>query len=137
MLLVRLMSRQRRYKKPGIFVESIGEGPSAVQGLPEPVELELPKRLAEMKWKGQIEPDLKMFRLGDCVVMVGSSKSGWHMSISHKSRLPTWDEVVAARYALIPDGAVMAMLLPPKAEYIDMHKFTFHLWQTVGVLRKK
>lgn len=53
----------------------------------------------------------------------------WHVSISHPARYPTWDEIADARYALVPDEVTMAMLLPPRAEYVNAHDRCFHLWQ--------
>lgn len=51
----------------------------------------------------------------------------WHLSISHASRYPTWDEIRDARYDLLPDDITMAMLLPPKSEYVNAHSNCFHL----------
>jgi len=53
----------------------------------------------------------------------------WHLSISHPDRYPTWDELADARYELVPDQVTMAMLLPPKADYLNVHPHCFHLWQ--------
>lgn len=53
----------------------------------------------------------------------------WHLSVSHTSRLPNWDEIADARYRFIPDRAHMAMLLPPRAEWVDLHPRTLHLWE--------
>jgi hypothetical protein len=53
----------------------------------------------------------------------------WHLSISHRHRYPSWDEIADARYALVPDRVTMAMLLPPRDEYVNAHPFCFHLWQ--------
>lgn len=66
----------------------------------------------------------------------------WHLSISHRlslldpkterplpGRYPTWDEIKEARYSLLPDSAQMAMILPPKAEYVNVHPTTFHLYE--------
>lgn len=53
--------------------------------------------------------------------------SRWHLSISHPLRYPKWDEIVNARYALVPDHVTMAMFLPPRAEYVNLHKNCFHL----------
>jgi hypothetical protein len=58
--------------------------------------------------------------------------SRWHLSISHKSagkspRYPTWDEIAEARYRFMPDEITVAMLLPPVAEYVELHATTFHL----------
>lgn len=53
----------------------------------------------------------------------------WHLSISHASRYPTWDEIKAARYGLIPDEAWMVQVLPPKGAYLNQHPNCFHLWE--------
>lgn len=51
----------------------------------------------------------------------------WHLSISHPMRYPKWDEITDARYTLVPDHVTMAMILPPRAEYVNIHKNCFHL----------
>ena len=52
----------------------------------------------------------------------------WHLSISHARRYPTWDEIRDIRYALVPDEVMVAMFLPPRAQYINVHSFCFHLY---------
>lgn len=79
---------------------------------------------------------------GHLSVLVGREPTGdgqvlWHLSISHRTneqppqpgRCPTWDEIRAAREQFTPDEVTMAMLLPPKAEYVNVHPTTFHLWE--------
>lgn len=68
--------------------------------------------------------------------------TGWHLSISHAvegadgkpkpGRYPTWDEITEARYTLLPDKMTMGILLPPKAQYVNLHPTTFHLHQVPG-----
>lgn len=53
----------------------------------------------------------------------------WHLSISHRDRYPTWDEVADARYLLVPEDVTMALLLPPPEQYLNVHETTLHLWQ--------
>jgi hypothetical protein len=53
----------------------------------------------------------------------------WHLSISHPDRYPSWDEIADVRYALVPDDVTMALLLPPRGEYVNAHEYCFHLWQ--------
>lgn len=53
----------------------------------------------------------------------------WHLSIAHRRRYPTWDEIADVRYELIPDDVTMAMLLPPPGDYVNEHDYCFHLWQ--------
>jgi len=57
--------------------------------------------------------------------------AGWHLSISHPTRYPTWDDIKAARYDLLPDECTMAMLLPPSGEYINVHPNCFHLHEVI------
>ena len=72
-------------------------------------------------------------------------KNGWHISLSHRSRvlgpltrkpmpgrLPTWDELKEVRYRFTPDEITMAIILPPKAQYVNIHPTTLHLWQIPG-----
>jgi hypothetical protein len=61
------------------------------------------------------------------VLVSRSAEFGWHLSISHPWRYPTWDEIAAARYALVPDAVTMAMVLPPSDEYVNLHPNCFHL----------
>lgn len=76
---------------------------------------------------------------GHLSVFVGPQPNSgrWHLSISHRlsdgtrapGRYPTWDEIRDAREQFVPSAATMAMLLPPKEEYVNIHATTFHLWQ--------
>lgn len=66
----------------------------------------------------------------------------WHLSISHRSnvlgdardvplpgRLPNWDEIKDARYRFCPDQVYMAMILPPRSEYVNLHPTVMHLYE--------
>lgn len=61
------------------------------------------------------------------VIVAWETDDGWHLSISHPSRYPTWDEIRDARYELLPNDCTMAMLLPPKEQYVNLHPNCFHL----------
>jgi|SRR5579862_6186427 len=75
-------------------------------------------------------PYNRAYRWGYVTVFVGQEPViGWHLSISTPHRYPTWDEIKAARYDLIPDDVIVAMLLPPKSEYVNLHPNCFHLHQ--------
>jgi hypothetical protein len=76
-----------------------------------------------------LEPGAQRYTLGACQILVGHSDLGWHLSISCGSRLPTWDEVAKARYALLPANITVAMLMPPESEYVNLHPYCFHLWE--------
>ena len=74
-----------------------------------------------------------------------NGKMRWHLSMSHRSnaitdargnplpgRLPTWEEIKDARYRFCPDEAYMAMILPPRAEFVNIHPTTMHLYEVSG-----
>lgn len=75
----------------------------------------------------------KAFFYGPCRVFVGREPLGpggglrWHLSISHPTRYPTWDEIKGARYKLMPKEITVAMMLPPPEQYVNVHENCFHL----------
>ena len=73
--------------------------------------------------------DAKYYKMGTCFAILGHmpDTGAYHMSVSTPNRYPTWDEIVKLRYALIPDNLTMAMMLPPKSEYINVHEYCFQL----------
>jgi hypothetical protein len=79
-----------------------------------------------------LEPGSRVFTLGSCRAIVSQGATGWHLSISRPDRLPTWEEVRDGRYALVPDEATMALILPPRDEYVNVHEFCFHLREIPG-----
>ena len=64
-----------------------------------------------------------------CVIIVSIDGGKWHLSISHKDRSPTYDEIKEARYAMLPDDIYMAQIFPPKSEFVNLHTNCHHLWQ--------
>jgi hypothetical protein len=97
-----------------------------------PVELALPDAVTRLK---SASVGLRRFALGECNILVAQEPLGphgallWHLSISHPSRYPTWDEIKTARYELTPHDVTMAMILPPPAEYVNVvaQDNVFHL----------
>lgn len=50
-----------------------------------------------------------------------------HVSCSYVNRLPSWNDLKAVKEIFL--GDVMAFqVLPPKAEYVNRHEYTLHLW---------
>lgn len=112
---------------------SLGKGHGGNSKLPAPVEITRTKRGALMTLG--IQPGSRAYLLGRCTILVSPpfDGQGWHMSISHEQRYPTWDEVCAAWYGLVPDADTRsaAMILPPKADYINIHNFCFQVHEEI------
>ena len=64
------------------------------------------------------------YRVGECDVLQTDKR---HFSISHPERYPTWDEIAAARYALLPRLRDCALVLPPEHDYVNVHDNCFHV----------
>jgi hypothetical protein len=81
------------------------------------------------------EVTARRFTKGECMVIVSQEPHGregtlkWHLSISHPSRYPGWEEIKDARYSLLPLGLTFAQILPPPGEYVNIHRNCFHLWE--------
>jgi hypothetical protein len=76
-----------------------------------------------------VQGEVGWFQKGDVRALVAIEPAGWHVSLSCADRYPTWDEIKDARYSLAPDDVYMAMILPPSAEYVNVHTNCFHLHQ--------
>jgi hypothetical protein len=106
------------------------------KNMPEIVETIPPQ--ATVKWfmsvwsaRGLANRKLQTFTLGECSILLTKEYGLLHMSISHPSRYPNWDEIAAARYRLIPTDRDAIMVLPPVNEYINHHEFCFQVHETV------
>lgn len=87
-------------------------------------EVEIPLDVARM-----LEPGSRAYVMGGAHIIASQQKAGWHLSISCENRLPTWEEVRDARYAIVPDEATMVLLLPPQSEYVNIHDFCLQLYE--------
>lgn len=92
-------------------------------------------------------PKLHLFQRnvhdGHLTAMVGPEPIGphgewvWHLSLSHRTntvppkpgRLPSYAELKEARYTLMPDELQMAQMFPPRAEFVNRHPTTLHLYE--------
>jgi len=80
---------------------------------------------------------LRVFTMGGCSIILGREDPNgagtalWHLSISHPSRHPTWDEIKTARYRLLPPEIDMAMHLPPPQNYVNVEEqdHVFQMWE--------
>lgn len=69
------------------------------------------------------------YQWGDIRVCVARENGKWHVSVSHPSRYPNWHEIYLAWYDLVPDSENRegAIILPRKAEYVNIHPNCFHV----------
>jgi len=78
-------------------------------------------------------PHAQAFALGNGITIFRSHENGsWHLSIAHPKRNPSWKELHDIRYDLVPEDAYMALILPPRREYVNLHEHCFHLWEVHG-----
>ncbi len=126
------MTKRRKRKRPPWLGEGVGKGHKGRSQLPDPVPCDLLPQQKQFLIEGRVEPDLKAYTLNQCTILVGSSRSGYHLSIAHPRRYPTWDEIAHARYRLLPETINVALLLPPPDKYMNVHRYCFQLWEVVN-----
>jgi hypothetical protein len=71
------------------------------------------------------------FKRGSAVLSVRvSNGGGWdHVSVSLKTRCPTWEEMCYVREKFFADDEWVMQLHPPKTENVNYHPFCLHLWR--------
>ena len=78
-----------------------------------------------------LQPNTKLHEWGECKILLSPphNNRGWHMSISHNERYPTWDEIRDSWYALVPNSnnRIGALILPKKKDYINIHPNCFQV----------
>lgn len=98
------------------------------------IELPVPPAIRQMVGG---DTELYRFRMGECNVLLGREPGGvhgelrWHLTISCPDRHPSWDEIKTARYRLLGPDTVIAMVLPPVSDYVNVESqdHVFQLWQ--------
>lgn len=71
-----------------------------------------------------------VFRLPQFGLMVIASQgAGWdHLSVSHRQRCPTWDEMVIVKRAFFKRDEWALEYHPPEKANISLHPYCLHLW---------
>lgn len=107
----------------------------------QPVNKSLPQGIRALIKAGILPLDTHYFKMGKAHILVSSETINGrvvkHLSISRKDRYPNWDEIKTARYELLPNEAHFAIILPPREEYVNLEKNTFHLHQISGPVKKE
>ena len=112
----------------------VSRPPSALQkNVPVIREVEAPLPIRALMARGELQPGTRYYRMGKAKILLSppSEHGGWHLSISREDHYPSWDEVVAAWYGLVPNAAQMegVMHLPPLSDYINVHDYCFQVHQ--------
>lgn len=53
----------------------------------------------------------------------------WHLSVSHRDRVPTWGELGEARDALLPADLHFMVPHPPRRYWMNLNRRVLHLWE--------
>jgi hypothetical protein len=76
-------------------------------------------------------PDVRVFSRrihdGTLRVLLATDSGDLHMMIDHdKGRMPTWDEVIDAKFTFCPIHKSMAVIIPSKEEWeeVDFNRIT-------------
>jgi len=79
------------------------------------------KGVASYRWK-----DLVIIKSKDNTPKWGELL---HISVSHRERHPTWEELLALKEYFFGDEDTM-MVMPKKECYVNVHTHCFHIWKT-------
>ena len=125
------VSKKRKKKKrikPRLNPDSSKRTPTVE--IDDPIELP-PSGYSDPRvaWMLQtLEPGTRVFLMGQCSIFLSlTEKYGYHLSIAHPKRYPTWAEIAHARYKLIPNECNMALLLPSEEDYINAYEPVFQM----------
>lgn len=74
---------------------------------------------------------------GETLRIIASDGAGiepWeHVSVSTHRRLPNWTEMAWVKDQFWNDDEVVIQYHPAKADYVNFHPLTLHLWRPIGV----
>lgn len=65
------------------------------------------------------------------VASIGKELDGhqWlHISVSHRRRVPTYDEICYVKRHWAGDDRKCVMVFPAKSEHVNIHPYCLHLW---------
>jgi hypothetical protein len=79
------------------------------------------------EWRGEAPKAYKMGALHAIVSRdeVAPGDLRWHVSVSRRDRVPTWDEMAKTIHALRP-GVMFVIPLPPKNLWVNIHENCLH-----------
>lgn len=79
-------------------------------------------------WRGDPPQSYRMGALQAIVSRddLGDGDLRWHISLSRKDRVPTWDELAKCAHHLRP-GIVFCVPMPPRSWWLNVHPNCLHL----------
>lgn len=67
---------------------------------------------------------------GEPLRIISSGDGGWeHVSVSSARRVPNWQEMCFVKDLFWDAHECVVQFHPPKADYVNNHKFVLHLWR--------
>lgn len=63
------------------------------------------------------------------MAIVSRELDRWHMSVSHRDRMPTWGELGFARDELLPEDVFLCVPHPPRRYWMNLNHRVLHLWE--------
>lgn len=58
----------------------------------------------------------------------GSAGKWKHVSVSHRDRYPTWDEIIEVKELFLGKECSAMQLIPPRSKWLNLMENCFHLW---------
>ncbi len=76
--------------------------------------------------RGASEPELRV---------IATDGQGWdHVSVSTRSRTPTWEEMAFIRDLFFEQSEIPVQFGPPRALYVNVHPYCLHWWRNQSVV---
>lgn len=64
-----------------------------------------------------------------CSIATEADGKKWaHLSVSHRDRLPTWEELARVKEDFLGTHTKAVQILPPRAEWVNIHPNVLHLF---------
>jgi hypothetical protein len=85
-------------------------------------------------WHRRTDPCVWYSKIGDTMTVIVSGdteadgKRWIHVSVSRPSRLPSWEDLREVKDTFIGRDRKAIQVLPPAAEYINLHSYALHLF---------
>lgn len=70
-------------------------------------------------------------------VIASENPDGWnHVSVSLKTRTPTWEEMSYIKNIFFDDESCCLQFHPKKSQYVNLHDFCLHIWEPPDSIKK-